>query len=121
MQTIISSTSANSLMLPASRGMTIINTHEIIRIEASSSYSRLFFSDGKKLLVTKVLGWFEQQLIASNFMRIHRAHLVNGRYIRHYTQCGKVQLYSGEYLDVARRKRSRFLSAWQVNVKNSQP
>jgi len=50
---------------------------DIVRIEANSNYSFLFFSNGKTLVVSKVLHSLEAQLDSLNFIRVHSSHLVN--------------------------------------------
>jgi DNA-binding LytR/AlgR family response regulator len=83
-----------------------------MRIEALSSYSRLFFSDGKTLVVARTLRWFQQQLPLRQFIRTHRSHLVNRNFID-YTITGlysKVQLVNGEQVTVSKRKRKLFRS-----------
>jgi two-component system, LytTR family, response regulator len=102
------------LTLPTCKGIEMINFSSIIRIEAVSNYSRLYFNDGRTLLVAKVLRWFEQQLPAEQFIRIHRTHIVNAQFIKQYTT-GKstiVSLQTGELITVAKRKRTRFLRYW---------
>ncbi|MEQ1767700.1 MAG: hypothetical protein ABL859_09765, partial [Methylotenera sp.] len=51
-----------TLLLPTCKGLECILFNEIVRIEASSNYSKLFFNNGKTLVVAKVLHWFEDQL-----------------------------------------------------------
>lgn len=104
------------LLLSSARGVEIIDIDSIVRVEAISNYSKLFFADGKTLVAAKVLRWFEEQLSGEPFVRIHRGHLVNGQYIERYIdgQGGQICLRTGEYFDVSRRKRSLFLRYWQA-------
>jgi two-component system, LytTR family, response regulator len=113
MQTTIVSATPQPLSLSICHGVEVICIRDIVRIQASSSYSSIFFVNGKKLVVAKVLGWFEGQLSSCNFIRIHRTHLVNKSYIRQYLHTGKIKLHSGEYLDVSRRKRHLITGGWQ--------
>ena len=53
----------------------------IVRVEALSNYSKIFFAKGSPLVVTKVLNWFEESLLLNGFTRIHRSHLVNNIYV----------------------------------------
>lgn len=101
------------LILPTCKGPETISFNSIIRIEAASSYSKLYFNCGRTLVVAKVLRWFEQQLPPEQFMRIHRAHIVNAQFIQQYSK-GKstvVQLQTGELITVAKRKRTWFLQS----------
>lgn len=96
----------SSLLLGSSQGTIAVNVNHIVRIAASSSYSKLFFANGKTMVVTKVLKWFEQQLTPGLFLRIHRGHLVNTQCISYYcARQGKLMLSNHEWVAVSRRKR----------------
>lgn len=104
------------LLLSTNRGIELIDISSIVRIEANSNYSKLFFTNNKTPLVTaKVLRWFEEQLSVNmqgfEFLRVHRKHLVNNTFIQGY-QAGKIRLINGEYIDVAKRKKAYFLKWW---------
>ena len=102
------STTAAVLLLPTCKGLEVIDPTSIIKIEALSNYSRLYFASGKRLVVAKVLYWFEERLAVNGFIRVHRSHLINKNHIR--TCCaGMVVLLSGETVAVAKRKRAGFL------------
>lgn len=108
------------LLLPTCKGIEIINISTIVRIEAISNYSKLYYANGKTLVVAKVLHWFEECLAplsfgeglgVRSFLRIHRTHLVNKKFIQCY-HSGKVKLLTGDLIDVAKRKKSFFLKNW---------
>jgi two-component system LytT family response regulator len=110
------------LMLHTCNGIEVIDVHTIIRVEAFSSYSKLFFTNGKSLVVAKVLRWFEERLSLQNnaenqpvFLRTHRTHLINKNFIRRYSN-GKIELYNQQCIAVARRKKSDFLQQWYCSV-----
>ncbi len=110
------------LMLHTCNGIDAIDVHTIIRIEAVSNYSKLFFSDGKSLVVAKVLRWFEEYFSAfngeenkNNFIPTHRTHLVNKNFIRRYSN-GKIELYNHQCINVSRRKKREFMQHWCCNV-----
>ena len=104
-------TEANSILVPSDRGLQVINVHSIIRVQSISNYSKLFFKNGKTLVVAKVLRWFEERLAAHQFVRIHRTHLVNSSCLRTYNNSNtvEIELTNGEKFTVARRKRNLFL------------
>lgn len=91
-----------------------VEFHEIgsiIRIESSSNYCKVFFMDGKSMLVTKLLKDFEETLLPYRFFRIHNSHLINLNYIKKYIRGdgGQVILENNETIDVSRRKKEEFL------------
>lgn len=96
------------LLLPSRKGMVRIAINTIIRIEAKSNYSKLFFSSGKTIVVAKVLRWFESCLRQDDFIRVHRAHLVNKLFIRQYItgSKGKIDLTNGDSVGVSRRRKN---------------
>ena len=104
------------LMLPTCKGMEKINCNSIVRIEASSNYSKLVFSNGKTLVVAKVLHWFEKQAGMDTFLRTHRTHLVNKIFISSYIDGsgGQICLHNGEVIDVSKSKKRIFLHSWRA-------
>ena len=83
----------------------------ILHIESSSNYSKIFLIDGKNLLVTKLLKDFEDILEPYNFFRVHNSHLINLAYIKKYIrgEGGQVVMQNGDVIDVARRKKEEFI------------
>lgn len=96
-----------TLLLPAYKGFQVIKISDIIRIQAVSNYSRLICNNGKSIIVAKVLAWFEEKLDTKHFIRIHRTHLINTRFITGYNSSAKfcLKLSNGENIAVSRRKR----------------
>jgi two-component system LytT family response regulator len=111
------------LILNTSTGSFLIDTNTIVRIEASSNYSKIYFSTsmgGSKTLVTaKVLKWFEERLPQQMFTRLHRSHLVNNRFLQPHQSSSKAfELQNGKVIRVSRRRRKlvlmKFLLPQQV-------
>ena len=102
------------LLLRTSKGIEVIAVGTIVRIEGSSNYSKLFFLNGKTLVVAKLLKWFEEKLAASQFFRIHKTHFINTDFIAQYVDGmgGKVCLQNGVWLNVSKRKKSVFIKHW---------
>jgi two-component system LytT family response regulator len=100
-------TEVYKLYLASTTTKHVIDVKKIVRIQSISNYSKLFFRDGRTLVVAKILGWFEQQLQSRDFVRVHRTHLVNTDYICQYRADkggSKLELTNGEQIDVSRRK-----------------
>ena len=92
------------ILLAHATGVDMIHTCEIIRIEAISNYSKLYFSNGKTLVVAKVLKWVDFKLEPAGFIRIHRSHLINLSAIVSVTQ-NSVHLVSLEQIVISKRKK----------------
>ena len=97
--------------MPLNDGLEFIVIKNISRIESSSSYSRIFLTNGQTILVTKLLKDFEEILIPYGFFRVHNSHLINLNYIHKYIRGsgGQVLMENGDLIDVARRKREEFI------------
>lgn len=83
----------------------------IIRFEADSNYTKIYFTDGKAIISTKTLKDYEDALAGQNFFRIHKTHLVNLGHIKKFIKAdgGYVLLSDGTSLEVARRKKDELL------------
>ena len=113
----------HSFLLPTNKGGQLVCTQNILRIQASSNYCKLFFTDGTSLVVAKVLKWFEDKLAplspelvegwkgAGDFIRIHHRHIINAGCVQQYSKSNSmVQLNNNEWIAVSRRKKSTLLA-----------
>lgn len=105
---------ANFITLTTYYGKQPIPLNKILRIEAVSNYSKIYFEDGKTLVVSKILQWFEDKLANECFVRVHRSHLINAVFISDYNRKGNqiIILKDNSFFQVARRKQTlvrRFL------------
>ncbi len=103
-------TSQEHLCLPYLHGFTIVEISKIVRIEAENNCAMVFLDDGKKQLITRSLRDFEELLDNSQFVRIHRTHIINLKYMVSYaSRDGHWAIMSdGERIDIARRRLSTF-------------
>lgn len=89
----------------------LIELNDIIRLEASSNYTNLYFADGKHLLASKTLGEFEQMLPDNNFFRVHHSSIINLKHVKRYLKSdgGSIEMSDGAFVDISRRKKEDFL------------
>lgn len=99
------------LIIPIVKSSLVISAKDIIRVEALSNYSRIYFADGKKLVVAKILNWFDESLPKEMFARVHRSHLVNKYFIHqiNYASTKSLLLHNGEIIRVSRRKKNSII------------
>ncbi len=92
-----------------------IAAEDIMRVQAVSNYSRIYFADGKIVTVAKVLRWFQDELPDNLFARVHRSHLVNRMFVEkiNRTQSGNLVLLNGESISISRRKRMLFMESFK--------
>jgi two-component system, LytTR family, response regulator len=103
-----------SFLLPTCKGIEIIHTANLIRIEANSNYSKLFFANGSSMVVAKVLKWFVEKLPTEQFLRSHHKHIVNTNFVHKYCN-GKIEMCNAQMIDVSKRKRIEFLKHLQAS------
>ena len=101
----------DKIAISTSEGLEFIPIKNILHIESSSNYSKIYFHKEKTLMVTKLLKDFEDMLIPYHFYRIHNSHLINLNYIQKYIRGngGRVIMQDGTTIEVARRKKDEFL------------
>ena len=102
------------LILNTSTGSFLIDVDTIVRIEASSNYSKIYLSVAmgniKTLVTAKVLKWFEERLPEECFTRLHRSHLVNNMFLQPHQFSSKAfELQDGKVIEISRRRRKLVL------------
>jgi len=95
------------IVLSTSEGYHVINTEDIVRCQSDSYYTNFHLITGKRIIVSKTLKEFEELLGDSGFVRTHKSHLINTRYIKSYirTDGGYIIMTDGEEIPVSRRKK----------------
>jgi len=96
-------------------GFQIVNTSDIIYLEADSNYTILHLNGMKNILATRTLGDFEKILDKPVFFRIHKSILINLNYLKAYSsyQGNSVTLHDGTTLNISRRRLNEFREAIQ--------
>lgn len=88
----------------------IIPVNEIRRIEAQDDYVMIYSEQGK-FLKQKTMKYFEDHLDETQFVRIHRSHIINLFYLQHLEQqendSYKIILKNGQDLPVSKSGLAR--------------
>lgn len=93
-------------------GFVFVDVKDIIRCESSSNYTQFYFVEGKKMISSRNLGYYEELLPTDKFCRIHHSHLINVDFLDQYIKGGSggtVVMRDGAELDVSQRKKDEFL------------
>lgn len=98
---------AQKIVLSTAERIYVVDVDEIIRCESDNYYTRFFFLSNKPLLISKTLKEHEALLAEHHFIRPHKSHLVNVKYIKQYSRSagGVLILDDGSEIPVSRRKR----------------
>ena len=99
------------ITLPTFEGYKFVNIKDIVRCEADSNYTDFFLNSGEKVLVTRTLKEYEDNLSGMDFIRVHQSHMVNLKYIDRYIKGdgGTIVMMDGSEVEVSRRRKEEFL------------
>ena len=98
---------STSFSIPFLRKGKVMMVHSslIIRLEAQSNYTRIYFTDRPPVIMARVLKLYDAMLKPHGFIRIHRTHLINPQYVEDLGHPGKVQMTDQSLPEISRRKR----------------
>jgi two-component system LytT family response regulator len=97
------------LVLSNSDGVFFYDPKKIIRLKAESNYTRFYFIDQKPMLVARTLKNYEEILLGHNFIRTHKSHMVNKRFVTHLGKGEFLWLADGSHISVSRRKKEELV------------
>ncbi|HEY8399674.1 MAG TPA: response regulator [Cytophagaceae bacterium] len=100
------------IALPTFEGIKLAKIDEIIRCEADSNYTTIYITNNRKIVVTRTLKEYEELLSGFDFVRIHKSHLINLRFVDKYVSGdgGYVIMEDGSQVEVARRRKDVLLN-----------
>lgn len=100
-----------AIALPSMEGLEFIHVDEIIRCESESNYTKIFTTNGAKIVVSKTLKEMEEAVKNHHFYRVHNSHLVNLIHIKKYKKGkgGILEMSNGESIPVSRSRRDELL------------
>lgn len=88
-----------------------IQIRDIILVSAETSYSRIYLSDGRNVLVsTNIQKLQERFLPFADMVRVHRSHMINVNYIQEFNE-NTVALKNDLRCPISRRKKINFKNA----------
>ena len=93
-------------------GRKSINPEEVIRLQADINYTRVFLSDGKKILVATTLKEIENRFSAfPKFVRINKSVIINIDCIKQIND-EQIIFQNGETLTPSRRRKKAFFEIY---------
>ena len=70
------------IALPLQEEIRYVPVSDIIRCEASNTYTYFYLQGGEKILVSQTLKEYDSLLRTHGFLRTHQSHLVNPHYVK---------------------------------------
>jgi two-component system LytT family response regulator len=102
---------SNTINVPVKDGIIFIKTSDIIRLEASGSYTTFYLDNKIKQVASKSLKEFEYQLNPLTFYRCHNSHVVNlNKVVKFISSNGFLaQMTDGSTAEIARKNKDQFI------------
>lgn len=100
--------SVRRVALPVQEGIEFVDPATVLYVGGDNNYSRVRFTNGKELVVSKTLRLIEDMFPKSDFVRVHKSYLVNTEFITRYVRSdgGYIVMSNGEKLPVSRQRKS---------------
>lgn len=100
------------LRLPIARGFVYVDVDCIVRIVGEGSYCTFHMMNGKKYMISKNMGEYENMLPERHFYRCHTSHIVNMSNVQKFINCQGyfVEMSDNSIIEVSRRKKEEFLA-----------
>jgi DNA-binding LytR/AlgR family response regulator len=80
-------------------------------VEASGNYTVFYVNNQKQVMASNTMAEFEDKLNADRFIRVHKSHIVNLRFVVKYTRGdgGTLSLEDGSEIPVSRSRKEELL------------
>jgi two-component system LytT family response regulator len=99
------------LALPTKEGVHFLMPNEIIRCEAVGNYTKFFTDKSRTYIISKTLGEYDTLLTPHNFIRTHKSHLVNKKFVSFIDHDGFAILKDNTRIEVSRRRKEEVMTA----------
>jgi len=88
--------SDDRIALPMLNGLELVETNEILALEADRAYTSIKLKNGEAKLVSKRLKLFEDLLAGKeNFKRVHRSYIANLAHVNRYAKAESLLILDG--------------------------
>lgn len=103
--------SSNTIGLSVKDGIIFIRHADIIRLEASGSYTVFYLENKVKQVASKTLKEYEAQLDPDVFYRCHNSHVVNLKKVAKFVSSDGffAEMLDGSAAEIARKNKEQFL------------
>jgi two-component system, LytTR family, response regulator len=118
--TAISKFRKKQIKLHFSNSFVTIPVDKIIRLEGDCNYT-VVHTQNKKYVSSRTLKHFQGILDESYFVRVHKSHIVNIRYVKGLdiqSNCSAVAFNEGNNIEVSRRKLKEVAEKFQAYKKS---
>ncbi len=95
------------IALPLRDYMQVAPLDDIIRLEAKNNYSQVYTKENKMILTSRSMAEYEEVLPKNNFVRVHKSHIVNLKYVSKYIRSknGSLILQDGTEVPISANRK----------------
>jgi two-component system LytT family response regulator len=102
-----------NLVIPDSKGFTVIKTSDIIYCEADGYCTHFFLAGKVKISSSRNLKFYEEILPQNLFIRTHHSYLVNLQHVRGYSNQEEILLADGLKCPLSAGNKHAFISLFK--------
>lgn len=104
-------TTPQRIALTHNDGLIFVPTVEIVFCEAESNYTKVHLTDGKKIMVSKVLKDLDEALAGPDFYRVHSSFLININRIKKFIrgEGGYLVMDNDAMVSISRSRKQEFM------------
>ena len=99
------------LALSTMKGTYFFLPEQIVRLEARSNYTLIYFLNHYPVLTARVLKDYQVMLEPFGFVRTHRSHLVNKNFVTEVDNKGNIIMRDMSKAEISRRKKNKVMKA----------
>jgi two-component system LytT family response regulator len=104
----------HKLIIPNQKGFTAVNIKEVIMCVADGYCTGFYLEDGKKLISSHHLKYYEELLPAQIFQRVHNSYIINLNHVTGYSHQGVISLSKGLQAPLSKNRKDLFLQCWKT-------
>ena len=96
------------VILPTMEGFEVVKMEDIVRLKGNGNFTDLYLVDGTKKMACRFLKHFSEMLPLP-FIRVHKSHIVNLRFVKLYNKGGYITLEDGAEVEISPTYKEDFL------------
>lgn len=107
---------ANHLVISDNRTKLALPIQNILRLESKRVYTIVYVKNQQQYVCSRNIKVVYEELHSENFFRIHKSHVINLKEVKAYREGrgGQVVMSDNTIIDVAQRKKTKFLKCFNI-------
>src|SRR5690606_6122394 len=104
-----------SLLISTTKSLVHVWMKDLTRLEADGNYTHIYIQGDRKILTSKNLKTYEDQLVPHDFFRVNKSFIINLHFLRyiHKGEKATVELSDGFVTDISSRVKNELKSKMQ--------